>query len=409
MGASGPRAGAWRGAPPGTAHGRLARRRCARRAPTLGGCSRRAGSSASLACACVWAWGHLLEAGELAGEAAEDLEALARDPWVLLTTEEWQPGRVGEFNTTHPVKDLECEGPETKIRHDLELRWADVKERLHQHPSNPFEDPWLLRVAMNIQRDEPDTCVLGITSTSAFLLPVTMPKFRNMARMLNLDHNFLVLNVTFYDTLRSGFPTFGILDGLATPEYRAWFDTVESREYFPAQPELTAPVACASPAAVALLEELDRGRAITASTRRRSAEPVWRPPVVAATALFAAGEAGGSSGTAAGSRCAPAEAAALLSWALARAAGVGGATGARALVGGPAWQAALRDIIELVSRAEEIVRNYSYAGVAFGELVATPWNIWWLLHQLQLELLHMFVGVSGRFRLQTESSSREEL
>merc|ERR1719464_2243400 len=99
---------------------------------------------------------------------------------------------------------------------------------MHQHLTNPLGDPWLFQTVMRIQKDEPDTCVLGITSTSAYLLPLTMPKFRNMARMLNTDCNFLILNVTFYDTLRSGFPIFGIVDGLSTPEYRAWFDTEES-------------------------------------------------------------------------------------------------------------------------------------------------------------------------------------
>mmetsp|Transcript_18095 Transcript_18095/g.58581 ORF Transcript_18095/g.58581 Transcript_18095/m.58581 type:complete len:219 (-) Transcript_18095:457-1113(-) len=154
------------------------------------------------------------------------------DSWSRLTTDDWQPGRVGKFNTTFPIKDMECLGPETAIRFNAGLDWATVKAALHLSLGQLATDTWLFQVVAKIQRDEPDTCVLGITTTSSFLLPVTMPKFRNMARMLNTDHNLLVLNVTFYDSLRSGFPVFGVLDSLATPEFRAWFATEEGLSFF---------------------------------------------------------------------------------------------------------------------------------------------------------------------------------
>lgn len=298
--------------------------------------------------------------------------------------EQWQPGKVGEFSTSLPMKDLECVGPQTKIVGQADVTWADVKEGLHQHLSNPLEDRLLFQRVMQIQQDEPDTCVLGITSTSVYLLPVTMPKFRNMARMLGSDQNLLLLNLTFYDVVRSGFPLFGILDGLASPEYKAWFGTPESLQFFPLRP---TPAACGSPAATELREEI---------LRSREASPPGEPPArrprlqSGATAFFAAGK------PASGGVCAPAEAAALLVWALARASGFGKARKpALSAAHGPAAgaareaarQAALRDVIELVSRAEELIRDYSWSeGVAFGEMVASPWNFWWLLHSLQRAL-----------------------
>jgi len=272
---------------------------------------------------------------------------------------------VGDYNTTNPMKDLECEGPKTQIVSDSALKWAAVKERLHQYlaqtpPAKPVEDPWLLNVAMRIQRHEPDECVLGITATSAFLLPVTMPKFRNMARMLSGDQDPMVLNVTFYDTLRSGFPIFGILDSIATPEYRAWFGTEESLKFFAAR---EASPACELPAARALRAAIDGGRT------------AWqRTPLAAAAALLVEGGA---------ESCPLAAAAALVIYALVRVEGPLPTASVR--------EAVLRDTVELVSRAEELIRDYSAeAVVSTGELVATPWNVWWLLHRLQLAMPRLF-------------------
>mmetsp|Transcript_35302 Transcript_35302/g.112321 ORF Transcript_35302/g.112321 Transcript_35302/m.112321 type:complete len:357 (-) Transcript_35302:376-1446(-) len=322
------------------------------------------------------------------GAGGEPAAPLTGDLWTQLTTEEWQPGRVGEFSTSVPVKDLECEGPQTLIVSDSALQWVVVKERMHEHLSGPFNDPWLLHVAMQIQREEPDSCVLGITSTSAYLLPLTMPKFRNMARMLSTDCNFLVLNVTFYDTLRSGFPIFGILDGLATPEYRAWFGTQEANAFFPPR---VAPPSCNAPAARALRGEIERGRV----------EPSWRAPLLLSADVFAAGDACGK--TEAEGGCPLATAAALIVYALARAED-------EAPPGSEAVEAALRDVIELVSRAEEIIRSYSWdEGVAFGELVATPWHLWWLLQRLQLALPPLLGPEGGWKRHSQHDASRREL
>jgi len=283
------------------------------------------------------------------------------DAWAKITQEEWQPGYVNESGTTFPMKDLECVGPQTRMVSNPALPWHAVKERMHQHLGHPTQDPWLFQTAMTIQKEEPDTCVLGVTSTSAYLLPVVMPKFRNMARVLSSDHNLLVLNVSFYDTLRSGFPIFGILDGLSTPQYRAWFGSPESFEYFPEQPARSA---CADPSATTLLHEIGRGR---------ESPTGWRAPLALAVAAYTSTQA------AAPEPCLPALSAALLVFALARAQSTPSGRGA-------SREAALRDVVELVSRAEEHIRNDSYQGVPFGLLVACPWSPWWLLHRLQLEL-----------------------
>merc|ERR1711957_428525 len=109
-----------------------------------------------------------------------------------------------------------------------------------------------------------------------------MPKFRNMARMLNTDHNFLVLNVSFYDSLRSGFPIFGIIDGLSTPEYRDWFTTAEGLSFFPPR---DIPASCESTISRQFLTELERGRSDPA---------VWRVPLLLSVEVFATGEANGT-------------------------------------------------------------------------------------------------------------------
>lgn len=367
-----------------------------------------AARAVTVACACVCSSTWIAAAAgeeDAAGLAGDE----AADSWERLTTEEsWQPGKVGEFSSSLPMKDLECKGPQTKILHQPDVKWAQVKEQLHQQLTEPLGNPWLFQVTMRIQKDEPDTCVLGITSTSVYLLPVTMPKFRNMARMLSQDQNLLILNLTFYDILRSDFPLFGILDGLATPEYKAWFGTPESLQFFPLRP---TPASCGSTAATELREEISRSRdahrAASGKVRAR------RPRLEAGAAAFTAGKA-----SVAGPACAPAEAASLLVWALARASGfsearrpkVGAAHGSGAAAPREAArQAALRDVIELVSRAEELIRDYSWSeGVAFGELVATPWNIWWLLHRLQLTLPPLVLPPPEQARTD-QRSGRQEL
>merc|ERR1712028_258684 len=98
--------------------------------------------------------------------------------------------------------------------------WAAVKEALLEYLARrpramPMEDPTLLRIAMQIQRYEPDVCVLGVIAI------------------------------------------FGLLDSLATPEYRDWFRSAESRNYFP---ERKASPTCELPAARSLLAEIEKGR-----------------------------------------------------------------------------------------------------------------------------------------------------
>ncbi|CAE8677863.1 unnamed protein product [Polarella glacialis] len=307
---------------------------------------------------------------------AEDAEP--GDEWARLTKEDWQPGRTDNFSTSVPVKDLECEGPQTRIQTIPGLSWVDVKEVMHQRPSNIRQDPGLFSAIMQIQQKESDNCVLGIASTSALLLPVSMPKFRNLARVLSSDQNFLVLNVTFYDTLRSGFPMFGILDDIATEEYRSWFDSAESRQFFAALPE---PKACQGPKAMAL-----QRRILSLRKQRQEEVSGGIDLVLPAVDLFAAGEASGSAGGSTG--CRPAAAAALLAMALSRAEAVT-AVGDRDAAGSglEVYAAALRDVIELTARAEELIRDYSWdEGVAFGQLVATPWNLWYMLQQIQFAL-----------------------
>lgn len=275
------------------------------------------------------------------------------DMWQALTTEEWQPGKVaGNASTnTNPMKDLECSGPQTAMVSDPGLSWAMVKESLHGKLSDLQEDPWLLNVCVLIQREEPDHCVIGVTSTSALLLPLTMKKVRNVARMLSTDQDLLTLNVTFYDIARSGFPTFGILDGLSTPDFRAHY------------PEVADP--CDGDAAArALRESLAAGR-----------RGEWRRiPSELALAVFAAGAGAFAS-------CPLPIAAALVVQALAR------AESEESFREGTARDEALRDVIELVSRAEELIRDYKWSKeVDFGRIVASDWNLWWLLHRLQVTL-----------------------
>lgn len=323
----------------------------------------------------------LSEGEDPAGFVEEPLE---EDLWAKLTQEEWQPGYVNESGTTFPMKDLGCTGPQTRMVSNPALSWQAVKEQMHQHLGDPTQDPWLFQTAMTIQKEEPDACVLGVTSTSAYLLPVVMPKFRNMARVLSSDANLLVLNVTFYDTLRSGFPIFGILDGLATPQYRAWFGTPESFEYFPEQ---SAWPSCDDPSATALLHEIGRGRGSPTG---------WRAPLALAVAAYTSRQA------AAPEPCLPALSAALLVFALARVQSAPSGAGA-------SREAILRDVVELVSRAEEHLRNHTYQGVPFGLLVASPWSPWWLLHRLQLELPRLFAPHGRAVGAGGPSPGRDEL
>ena len=96
-----------------------------------------------------------------------------------------------------------------------------------------------------------------------------MPKFRNMARTLSGDLNFLLLNVTFFDTLTSGFPIFGIYDDLSSVAYRSWFQSTESTEYFEPLPDSAA---CRDPTAQVLQEKLQEQREEWhAATKQRAA------------------------------------------------------------------------------------------------------------------------------------------
>ena len=180
-------------------------------------------------------------------------EDIHDEAWKTLMQEDWRPGYVGESTTSLPIRDMTCEGPGTTLKSMPGYTWVKVKGLLQSH-SQPHE---VLQILTTIQMDEPDECCLGIVTSSSFLLPYTMPKPRNMARTLSGDLNFLLLNVTFFDTLTSGFPIFGIYDDLSSPRYRSWFDSTESLEYFEPLPK---PVACGEPAARVLQQKLQEQR-----------------------------------------------------------------------------------------------------------------------------------------------------
>lgn len=275
------------------------------------------------------------------------------------------------------MKDMECEGVQTALRHiPGGITWMDVKALMHARPANIQHDRDLFQLSAQIQREEPDQCVLGIAATSAILLPLTMPKFRNMARVLTNDQNFLFLNVSFYDTLRSGFPIFGILDDLSTKEYRSWFETAESTQFFDS---LVVRPSCLLPPAQALAAQLERQRQKRPRDADSEQQPSLSSELMEPSVEFLAAPA-------ATETCRPAKAAALLVLAMSR---------LQASIdrsSSTAQYAVLRDVIELLARAEELIRDYCWdEGVAFGMLVATPWNLWWLLQCVQSALQH-FLG-----------------
>eukprot|EP00913_Durusdinium_trenchii_P027167 g25490.t1 len=93
-------------------------------------------------------------------------------------------------------------------------------------------------------------------------------------------------------------------------------------------------------------------------------------------------------GKVAAAQCRPAAAAAALVLAAAK---------IQAFLDGPqlrkskAKKAVLRDVLELVTKAEDLIKTYSWhEGVAFGTLVGSEWNFWWVLQHLQLDLQRIF-------------------
>eukprot|EP00440_Ansanella_granifera_P004200 gb/GFBE01004557.1/.p1 GENE.gb/GFBE01004557.1/~~gb/GFBE01004557.1/.p1 ORF type:complete len:379 (+),score=64.84 gb/GFBE01004557.1/:1-1137(+) len=324
------------------------------------------------------------------------------DDWSRLTAEDWRPGDMGNSRTSVPMKDLECEGEAAALQHSpVGITWVDVKALMHMRPRNIAEDRDLFAIAAQIQRDESDNCVLGIACTSAVLLPITMPRFRNLARVLTNDQNFLFLNVTFYDTMRSGFPIFGILDDLATEEYRSWFGTAESRQFF--EPHVEKP-ACRAPAAQALRLQVERLR--QERPREDDLVDLGQELLLQAVDVYASSEVD-VPGSAAG--CRPAAAVSVLAVALSRLQAYSSAAASRSSEAGAARYPVLRDVIELVARSEELIRDYCWdEGIPFGMLVATPWNLWWLLQQMQFAL-QRFLGHSWKLPSDEVQRGKAEL
>ena len=289
--------------------------------------------------------------------------------WKMLMTEEWRPGYVAESTTSLPVQDMPCEGPGTALQSIPGYTWVQLKSLLH---SSAQPEKEVLQILMTIQMDEPDDCCLGIVTSSSFLLPYTMPKPRNMARTLSGDLNFLLLNVTFFDTITSGFPIFGIYDSLSTDDYRQWFASAESAEFFDPLPHSAE---CEIPAAQVLQEMLEE--------QRKAWHAVFKPTLGADDGLFLqALEMFDVSG-----QCRPAVAAAALVLALTRVKVLSNA----AMPSHKAKKSGLRDVIELVTKAEELIKDYCWhEKVSFGRLVASEWNFWWLLQQLQIGLKQIF-------------------
>ena len=164
------------------------------------------------------------------------LEEAGVDAWNALMENNWKPGYIGDLKTSLPMRDLPCEGPGTTLETLPGLTWAEVKAMLHSRKESKVDSRELTMIVSNIQKAESDHCCLGIVTTSAYLLPITMPKPRNMARVLSTELNFLLLNITFFETLYSGFPVFGVYDDLSTLEFRTWFHSQEFLEYFEALP-----------------------------------------------------------------------------------------------------------------------------------------------------------------------------
>lgn len=321
--------------------------------------------------------GSVLSAVLNAGRSSDEL-----DPWQRLYEQEWTPGRLDNHSTSVPMKDMLCEGPSTKLSYVGSIMWADVKASFRELADGAasYDLPLpLQQVLIKINQEEPDNCVLGITSTTSVLLPLKMPKFRNMARVLSTDQNFLALNVSFYDTLRSGFPVFGLIDRLASDEFRTWFQSDEALQFFSRE---RMQAACDSPQALRLLEVIQTQRQGLGSafSLLAAAEFLAGGGGTAASPLRVQDASRSSETKRSGEEvsCAPGSVAALLSLALIRAQATD--SGHERNV----HEATVRDVIELVSRAEELLRNYHYNdNVTFGQLVVSPWNTWWLLHRLQ--------------------------
>jgi len=298
-------------------------------------------------------------ADQLGSDVDEDFEHLK-----ALMKESWSPGHVPEeFTTRVPVKDLACTSEAMALQHLDRLTWADVKDLLNSRPPRISVKSPLMSVASEIQRKEPDVCVLGIICTSAYMTPVYYPKFRNLARVLGSDVNLLMVNVSFYETLRTGFPIFGLFDDMSTPEFREWFHTTECEEIL--GPFSDRP-SCSAAAAQSLQKRLE-------AERKNSGHHfgVGRRLLLLALEIFDT-EAGD---------CRPARAAALLVLALSR---------LEALIESADFRteredsSVNRDMIELVTLAEELMKSYSWEeGIPFGRLVASPWYHWWLLKNLQ--------------------------
>eukprot|EP00435_Cladocopium_sp_Y103_P020393 s1298_g5.t1 len=314
----------------------------------------------------------------LAEELDQEQLELEDELWKTLMQEDWRPGYVGESTTSLPIRDLTCQGPGTRLRSIPGCTWVMVKGLLQgRSPANE-----VLRILTRIQMDEPDDCALGIVTSSSFLLPYTMPKFRNMARTLSGDLNFLLLNVTFFDTLTSGFPIFGIYDDLSSVAYRSWFQSTESTEYFEPPPESAA---CRDPTAQVLQEKLQEQREEWQAATRQRAGGDFDGEIDGF--LEAIEILDGFAG-----ECRPAAAAAALVLALSRGKAI--ADEPAKVRNSKAKRAALRDVIELVTKAEDLLKDYSWhEGVAFGRLVASDWNFWWLLQQLQIVLKKLFPGL----------------
>eukprot|EP00438_Fugacium_kawagutii_P021882 Skav219747 [mRNA] locus=scaffold569:168194:169012:- [translate_table: standard] len=233
---------------------------------------------------------------------------------MLMQKDTWKPGHVAEATTSLPIRDMPCEGPGKILRSIPGYTWAKVKRLLWQSNSDRNE---VLLVLAKIQKDEPDDCVLGIVTSSTFLLPYTMPKLRNSVRTLSGDLNLFLLNVTFFETLTSGFPIFGIYDDLSTATYRSWFQSSESAKYFDPLPELAV---CGSPGSLVLKEKLqDQRDAWHAANQTKGSKGPELPGIYGDTDRSISGFLDAIEVLDASGECRPAAAAATLVLALTRA------------------------------------------------------------------------------------------
>ncbi|CAE7034128.1 unnamed protein product [Symbiodinium natans] len=274
-----------------------------------------------------------------------------------------------DHTTRVPVKDLSCVGEVAALQHLDGLTWADVKKMLNSRSARVSDDPRMMAVVAEIQKKESDDCVLGIISTSAYMTPAYYPKHRNLARILGTDVNLLSVNVSFYEALRAGFPIFSLFDDMSTPEFRAWFHTPECVQILDSFRDRPACSAAAAQSLRKRLEEERNAGLISGHGRRL---------MLTAIEIFDTEAC----------ECRPANAAASLVLALCR---------AQALLEAPTLRseredsAVNRDVIELVTRAEELIKDYSWdEGFVFGRLVGSPWNFWWLLKLLQEAMEQIF-------------------